>query len=298
MRLKFISACLCISMQSVFAANIQGIYKEESNEEADKDSKQTHIFKEDVYREHNPLFTNTYKKASLAYTGTLGLSDTQTLMYNGLNTQYRHPFAWKKIQLDSFANIAFGNALLTTQATQTSSFFFGSNLGANASVPLPIQNVVAHGVFGIDIGFGALSNQVNNMLFQGFFGIDFFYDQYVFRPFISFSLITPFSSVYEVSVAGLVDIGLKTFYRGDYMLGSINIALSNLFSKNNAGVFTLLPQSTPLFLGTNALRFNVNANIDYFATQHLSFNAMALVTYTSSYHALNAGGQVGATYRF
>ena len=101
-----------------------------------------------------------------------------------------------------------------------------------------------------------------------------------------------------MSVAGLVDIGLKTFYRGDYMLGSINIALSNLFSKNNAGVFTLLPQSTPLFLGANALRFNVNASIDYFATQHLSFNAMALVTYTSSYHALNAGGQVGATYRF
>ena len=47
MRLKFISACLCLCMQSVFAANIQGIYKEESNEEADKDSKQTHIFKEE-----------------------------------------------------------------------------------------------------------------------------------------------------------------------------------------------------------------------------------------------------------
>ncbi|MCI5786105.1 MAG: hypothetical protein MR025_01435 [Helicobacter trogontum] len=288
---------LCV--KSMFAANIQGIYEEEANREnVNTDSKVAHVFKEDIYREYNPLFTSTFKKTGLSYAGTLGLSDSQTLVYNGLATQYRHPFVLKKTQLDVFAKMALGNALLTTQTIQNHAFFFGANLGANASIPLFMQDEVAHGVFGVDIGFGMLSGQVSDMMLQGFFGIDFFYDKYVFRPFISLSLVTPFSSVYNVSIAGLTDIGLKTFYRGDYLLGFISVAVSNLFSKNNAKIFALLPQSTPLFLGGNSLKFDVNVHADYFVTQYLSFSAMALVTYTLSYHALSTGGQVGVNYRF
>lgn len=299
MRLKIANLyILSMCLNTMLAVSIQGIYKEESNEEESKDSKQGYIFKEDIYKNNNPIFTNVFKKASLYYANMLSLSDTQTLIYNGLAMQYRHPFVFNKMQLDTFANISFGNALFTTQTTQSNAGFFGTNLGVNASIPLPIKDVISHGVFGIDIGFGMLGWQKNNMLFKGFFAIDFLYDNYVFRPFIALSFITPFKRTEDISIALLADIGLKTFYRDDYMLASISATLSNLFSKNNANVFTLLPQSTPLFLGTNTLRLNVNASIDYFATKHLGFNAMGFFTYTLSYYALNVGAQVGATYRF
>lgn len=291
MKYRIIFLSLIFSVSS-FATPIHGIYKEE------KDYKQTHIFKEDIYKEHNPLFLDTKQKIAMNYATMLGLSDTQTLIFNGMTTHYKYPLKWRKMQFKIFGDMAFGNALITTQAIQKSVFFYGVNTRFHASMPLPIQDVVAHAVFGMDIGAGFLGNETTSMLVDSYFGIDFLYDRYVFRPFINLSCIMPFSSLYDLYVAGMGSIGLKTFYRGDSVLPFVSLAFSTTFSQNNANVFIMLPKAVPFYVGSNALQLDFSAGMRYFTTQYLNVNAMVIVNYVANYYALNVGGQIGISFHF
>ena len=301
-RIFFLS--LIFSVNSL-AAPIHGIYKEEKEETSksdkdsvNKDSKQIHLFKEDVYKEYNPLFADTRQRISPNYVTTLGLSDTQTLIFNGVKTHYKYPFKWRKLQFSASSDMALGNTLITTQATQNSALFFGINAGIHGSIPLSIQDVVAHAVFGMNFGVGFLEKQANSMLVDSYFGIDFLYYRYVFRPFINLSCVIPFSSLYDVYTTGIGSIGLKTFYRGDSILIFASLALSTTFSKNNANIFILLPQATSFYIGSNALQIDFNSGVRHFITQHFSVNAMVFVNYVTNYYALNAGGQIGMGYHF
>lgn len=318
MKYRIIFLSLIFSVSS-FATPIHGIYKEEKEETSktdnkdsnnrdsiNKDSKQIHLFKEDVYREYNPLFADTQQQKidlNYNYATTLGLSNTQTLIFNGMTTHYKYPLKWRKMQFKIFGDIAFGDTLITTQAIQKSVFFYGVNTGFHASMPLPIQDVVAHAVFGMDIGAGFLGNEaarmlVTSMLVDSYFGIDFLYDRYVFRPFINLSCIMPFSSLYDLYVAGMGSIGLKTFYRGDSVLPFVSLAFSTTFSQNNANVFVMLPKAVPFYVGSNALQLDFSAGMRYFTTQYLNVNAMVIVNYVANYYALNAGGQIGISFHF
>ncbi len=295
---------ICSSI--MFATPIHGIYKETKEQEKEiakettqqKDSIQTHTFKEDNYKNHNPLFGDTRQSVSINYTSTLGLSDMQTLLFNGITTHYHYPLTWKKWQLQAFGNMALGNTLLTTQVAQNNAFFYGINAGLQGSIPLSMQDVIAHAIFGIDMGFAILTQQAANTPLHSYMGVDFLYERYVFRPFIGLSAIIPFSSTHYLSVAGITEIGIKTFYRGDSVFTFAKLAISYLFSKNNANIFILLPQATPLYMGANALAFNFHGGVQYFTTQYLRFHAQVMVTYTSSYYALSTSGQIGINYRF
>lgn len=301
--MKYSVYFLClIFIVSGFAAPIHGIYQEEKDSEK-KDSKQTHIFKEYVYKAHNPLFLDTKQKIAMNYATMLGLSNTQTLIFNGITTHYKYPLKLRKMQFKIFGDMAFGNALITTQAIQKGVFFYGVNAGFHASMPLPIQDVVAHAVFGMDMGVGLLGNEaarmlVTSMLVDSYFGIDFLYDRYVFRPFVNLSCIMPFSSSYDLYVAGKGSIGLKTFYRGDSVLPFVSLAFSTTFSQNNANVFIMLPKAVPFYVGSNALQFDFSAGMRYFTTQYLNVNAMVIVNYVANYYALNSGGQIGISFHF
>lgn len=304
--MKYMVIFLCLFGLS-FAVQIHGIYKEdgqntlensaETSSDLEKDSK-TYTFREDIYKTHNPLFSNTKQQLCLHYATMLGLSNTQTLIFNGVKLDYQYPFSYSKMQFQAFGSMTLGNVLATTQAMQNSIFFYGINAGFNASTPLHMQGVVAHAVFGMEMGAGFMESLTNNMLVRGYLGMDFLYQRYVFRPFMDVSWLLPSSNLYDVYSVGVGSIGLKTFYRGDSMLAFASLAVSAALSKNNASIFTLLPQETLFYLGANAFQLDFRGGIRYATTEHLIVHALVVVAYTANYYALSAGGQIGASYRF
>lgn len=302
--MKYKIACiyLLIGINNVFGLPTYETYKEEKSATKgkikQKDSIQKHTFKEEFDKNNHPLFSNSKQKIDLHYATTLGLSNTQTLIFNGIKVRYEYPFKYNKMEMKTFSNMAFGNTLITMQSKQNSIFFYGANAGLNASIPLSIQNVNSYAVFGVKLGFGLLSKESTSTIMSGYAGIDFLYNQYVFRPFVSLSCIIPSSSLYNVNISGIGDIGLKTFYIADSMLVFASLSVSSVFSSNDANVFILLPQATPLYLNANTMRVDFNGGIRYFTTKYLNIYAMLSVDYALNYYALNAGGQVGISYLF
>lgn len=297
MKYKVIFLYLIFSVSDFAVAH--GIYEaEKENVDKTRDFKQTHIFKEYDFKEYNPLFLDAKQKIELNYTTMLGLSNTQTLIFNGIKTQYKYPIKLHKMQLKLFGNMSFGNTLITTQIAQDDILYMGINAGFLSSMPLNMQDLKAHAVFGVDVGASFLGKQATSVLINSYFGIDFLSNQYVFRPFVKLAFIVPFSSLYDVYMLCNGSIGFKAFYHEDSMLLFASLALSTTFSKNNANIFILLPQSIPFYISANSLRFDFSAGVQYITTKYLNVNAALLVNYVANYYALNAGGQIGVSYRF
>ncbi len=289
-----------ITINSLYANTIikYDEIKEDSNHKSNNGEENTikHSFLEKTWEKINPLFISK-KYVGIRYISTLGLSQNQTLMLNGTSIYYNQPYKWNDIYSILCTQINISNALITTQTMQNTSLFYGFNSSFDSSLPLPMQVVVSHFVFGVSLGFGILPKQISNSTLNSYIGIDFLYKQFVFRPFFGIYGFIPFG-IDNTNMAFLTTIGLKTFYNADKILIFTNISLLNITQSNKNNIFAIMSNSMPFLLNTSPLRFDFSLGIKYFAFEYIGFNADIKATYLLNQYNVNTSINLGVNYNF
>lgn len=278
-------------------ADILEKYNETKDSSDNNKNEVKHTFIKEEWKKINPLFISK-NNVGIKYISTLGLGQEQTLILNGnlLHYDTQH-YKYKNIYSKFHVSMSMASVLTTTLSIQNDSFLYGMNLGFISSLPLNIQGVTAHAVFGGDFDFNTITKQVSNLTLHTFAGIDFLYNQLVFRPFVGIYGFIPFSDTYKINMLFMAELGLKTFYNINKALMYIDVSMLSISNKSNANIFALMSNGMPL-LDSSSLRFDIKAGAKYFAFDYLSFNAELIATYLINRYNVNAGINMGASYNF
>lgn len=247
----------------------------------------------------DPLFVSQRTQIGGGYHSMLALGDTQTLIYNGAFVDFQLPLNLRIFALNIYASASLGKADTSAQSGNTSTQYFSASAGAKLSIPLTRKYVVTHALLGGEYGLGIRGSAINEI--NGFGGIDFVYNDFVFRPYLGANFYFFNLESLQSGVAGGISgyLGFKTFYSYKRALGSFSVAIYRDFLRPSGGVFLIMPiQNNALYLGTPSTSIEANFGIDMAASRHFLIKGSANVTYNLSYYNITALIKISAYFRF
>lgn len=247
----------------------------------------------------DPLFVSQRTQIGGGYHSMLALGDTQTLIYNGAFVDFQLPLNLRIFALNIYGSASLGKADTSAQSGNTSTQYFSASAGAQLSIPLTRKYVVTHAILGGEYGLGIRGSAINEI--NGFGGIDFVYNDFVFRPYLGANFYFFNLESLQSGVAGGISgyLGFKTFYSYKRALGSFSVAIYRDFLRPSGGVFLIMPiQNNALYLGAPSTSIEANFGIDMAASRHFLIKGSANVTYNLSYYNITALIKISAYFRF
>ncbi|RDU65356.1 hypothetical protein CQA53_06160 [Helicobacter didelphidarum] len=242
----------------------------------------------------NPIFMNLKPYLGAGYYNILGLGDTQTLSFNGGYIEAMYPLKHKNITTNFFSSMSFGSANNTSQNAAIIQTYIGLLGGVEVNIPFSTSGVVAHGVFGVDVGVGFLLSKTMNVIADTFFGVDFIYQRFAFRPFVGINTYVSFGQGIGLNL----HMGLKIFYHFNNARSFLSVMVTRDFIRNGDATFTILPNYRAAYFGPIATSFEFNAGVDLFSVKHLLIRGVINALYTSNYYNVNVGVNAFMSYRF
>lgn len=270
------------------------------NVKLDSDNVVYYDYKEQDNININPVFFDTKPEINARYFSILGLGTIDTIDMNGGAIDISYPFYIKSNTAKIYMNNSFASVTSIKKALNNASMYYSIMMGADFSVPVNFKTIISHAIFGIDMGYSSSFNDA--FAFDGYFGFDFVYKAFVFRPFISLNAYM-ISALSDTSSSQLPSgfygvLGFNVYHYYDKFTTFFHIAMNYDFIKDNIGIFITLPNEMVTLLYGNTLRIESRLEINYLLYDRINIKGYLGGSFSTAYRDVNAYLGIGIGYKF